>query len=1360
MHPEPALFTRPASANQIRYVKAELAGAGSYMIPLGHLVQGPLDRDRLAGAVRALVLRHDALRTCFAVADGVILAQVHAAPQFQLHVVVMADETLAAFRDIAVPLIFARVDPLGPGSLIRVIAADLGDRWRFTIAAHHAITDGFSRGAMNKELLKLYAGEDLPPARSYYDFAPPPRALSSAAQDLVAGLPPPVRLIGDTSGSGAAGQVVERAFDGLSGSLRALGKSTGATRFGVMAAIYALGLRGYCGENGISTFFQTEGRAAQGAPNSVVGPFSNTLPLDLTIDMDAPFGVFAARLSARVRDTVALDAEPLLDRVLSEGKAPGVSINMFPPAARIRAGTLAVGPREFLDRRTEFDLNLVWAEDENTMTARAFFDGAQLSGDRARLFLDGQARLLAAALADPQSACRDILRAARRGHEVMVPATNPGPAPAGRMHDRFFATASRSPDITAVITATGRISYGDMALRARRILAGLRAAGIGEGDSVAILAQRDPAVVAAMLGVSASGAAFALIDATYPVARMELMIERSGCRHIIAADASLPPDLAPKVTVVVEAPDPAPLSEIASGPARAMACHMFTSGTTGRPKLVTHPDTTLLRFVDWQAATLALDRPICTLMMAGLAHDPTLRDVFLPLTRGGAVAIPAPDELMRPVALRALLAQAGCNVVRLSPTTARLLTAGLDRPQDLGSLKAIFWGGERLPQAQVREWAGHVPGVRQFHIFGTTETPQAFLYHEIDPAAAWSRGIPIGRPLPWTGVALVDQDGAPVATGEVGEIVAALADPVIGVTAGCGVPGLPAPCHHFTGDIGYQMPDGQIHFVGRRDGQVKINGFRVELAEIEYAAEAVTGVQRAHARVHDDRLLLFVEAGGTTVTEQGLRAILSRSLTAYMLPARIMVTDRFPGTPNGKVDGPALVALMDSPAPIATDAPRGPQEIQLAALFAARTGRRNIARGHTLEDLGADSLSTIELQLDLEAEGFVLPQDWVFLPLSDLARRGSPDSGPAPAAPRRTSRIESFVLLRTLAIVAVVFAHTGYAWTGGASIALFVLAGFAFSRLQLNAIARDDHAGRVWALVARLIVPLVLMSGLYVAVNVYRGIGTPLSSLLFYHNLRSLIGGLTEGSRTSAAGMSWLWFLHVYLQSFAILGILLGFAAPRRQLRADPWRATLVFLLIVEATGLLVITGLVITGLVTTGLVTTGLARGAATFGAVASLLHQSPLAILPFMAIGALLAQAQTRARTWVTLALALGHFGLVRMIYPDHGEAWWVVALLLCAFVPTVTLPHLPARAVVIVSAHSLMIYLAHPIAFLIFYKFFGASGLAGMGNILFQIATGIILGIAMRRFLDALGVQRLAGLRASFSRHAEGSAIPERD
>ena len=1338
----------PASSNQVRYVLAELSGTGSYMIPVGHLVEGPFDELGFRRAARALVLRHDALRTRFQVADGGVRAVVGAEPEFRLHLNRMSDAGLSAFRDWALPLIFEDVDPREPGSLIRFLAADYGDRWRFTIAAHHAITDGFSRGTMNKELLKLYAGEALPDARSYYDFALPfsrGAAVSGEVAALVGDLPSPAQIVGDgvAGDTETAGQFVIRSFEAQQGELRSVCKGLGTTKFGLLTAVYTLALSRFSIGDGVSTFFQTEGRKALGAPTSVVGPFSNTLPLSADTDPDRAFGDLARDLADLTKRTVALEAEPILDATIAAGKAPGVSINMFPPAGSVMAGDLTIGPREFLDRRTEYDLNLVWSEDQGVLNARAFFDAATLSEERVTLFLDFLSRILDAVIADPDRPCRAILRAAREGHESAAPRTGRDPGPETRLHERFFALAETAPDAVAIVTSRGTMSYRDLAGRALDVLGSLQGQGVGPSDRVAILAERHADLVAAMLGVSASGASFAILDASYPAPRLRAMLEQLGARWIIEAGADTPAELLslPVERVVVfegARREAAPVD----GPPRAEVCHLFTSGTTGQPKLKTHPDKTVQRFVEWQADTLALERPIVTLMLSGVSHDPTLRDMLLPLSHGGSVAIPDAREMRDPEVLRRLVDGAACNVVRLSPTTARLLTAGMGPGATFASLGGIFWGGERIPYTVVDQWREIAPGARQFHIFGTTETPTAFLIHEIEPGAARRRHVPLGRPVPWTGVRVIDEAGLPVAFGEVGEIVAELADPVKGVDCRFPAAGQDPDCQHCTGDLGYMTPDGLVWFLGRRDGQIKINDYRIEPAEIEAVAEQMPGVRRAVVVPEEGHLRLFVLSEASNVTEAAVRRFIGRFLPGHMVPGRATIVDHIPATPNGKVDRAGLLAMPGRAAAPRADrapeAPSGQAEAAIAAVFARHSGLAVRDRDQSLFDLGADSLAAIEARMELEALGADLPDDWQWQPIRALGlrTRTAPAPGERRASAMEPARVDADVVLRALAILAVVAAHTDMEVLTGASIVLFALAGYAFGRLQLPAILRDDHAGRVWALIGRILVPLVPMSLLYAAftsdLRFDPNFLDNIPYILPVRNYLDAFAAMATGRAEPSLYLVWLWFLHVYLQMFLVIGLLLSVPRLRRVLAEDAWRSLAVFFIVAEAISLAAVLAL---------------SDAVGGFASAATVMDKSATTILPFLIVGALFAWAKSPGRRAVSLALALAHLAYVNAVFPEHSEAWWLFALAACWLVPFVTLPRFVANGVVMIAAFSLMIYLIHPAVGNVVRVVAGDGALANAISFAVQLGAGVLAGLAMRPVLDRIGLARLARRRVSF-------------
>ena len=1336
----------PATPNQNRYVKSELTGAGSYMIPLGHVVQGALDLDALKQAAAQLVARHDALRTSFRLSDGVVSAEISAKPHFQFHHCSLTDDSLSAFRAWALPLVFDRVDPRVPGALIRILVADLGSQWRFTIAAHHATTDGFSRGVMTKELLKLYAGETLAPAQSYYN-----PALSAVADPvdiaqvdaLVKALPKPVRMIGDgvdAEGEASAGHVMERKFADLSKPLRKSVKSLGLTRFGLFSAVYALGLCGATGASRVSSFFQTEGRKVMGAGTSVVGPYSNTLPLDLSVDLDRDFAGFVQVIAARVQHVITLERAPVLDAVLAADKGPSVSINMFPPAAKVSAGDLEVGPREFLDRRTEFDLNLVWAEDRGVLSARAFYDKAHLSDARVGLFLDQQARLLEAVLADPTASCREILSRARAAAPAILPQAKADSAPLTRLHTAFFEWVKKTPEATALVTLDQQISYRELSDRMFARLAGLQSAGVTPEDCVVIYAARGPELVEAMLAVSASGASFAIVDETYPRARVERMLARLAARFVIEAGAQLPKGLRGGVTFVTPLTAPLETPRIINGAPRAIAYHMFTSGTTGEPKLISHPDETLQRFVRWQSEKMALETPIVTMMMAGLGHDPTLRDVFLPLSHGGAVAVPSATDMQDPATLRALMTAARCNVVRLSPASGRLLSTGAASGHMFDDLRGVFWGGERLPQAVVQEWRHRLPAhARQFNIFGTTETPQAFLFHEIHVDAPPARDIPLGQVLPWTGARVLAEDGMPVAHGEVGELVADLADPIQGAhdpfaAFEGGVK------RHFTGDLAYMMPSGDVTFVGRRDGQIKLNGYRVELGEIEAYSEAVNGVKQAKALVFEDRLLLFVLSCAKD-TPRALKAHLAQNVPSYMVPAQIVALPQFPATPNGKVDTGALIALARQERSIENlpeDTPlSGQAEMLIAQTFARFSGRKVAGRSQSLSDLGVDSIGVIEARLELEAAGVTLPDAWQWLPISELAALQPQEQ--ALSAPVKSllgmGRIDTFVLVRAVAIIAVVAFHNGIHVPLGASIILFVLAGFSFAKLQLPAILREDHAGRVASLLTALMVPMVAISLIYFAKHTFVDNTSHLSTILPYRNLADFYEFSVLERDPYPIELFWLWFLHAYLQMFLFIGFLLCFSRIRAALRADMWAAMVVFFCLTEAVGV----GTIL-----------ALAAWTGDFDQTSTYLLSWPTTLLPFLAIGAVFACAHSTRRVVITLGLGVLHCAVAALFYHSHGENWWLLALALCIFVPHTKMPRIVVSIVVVLAVHSLIIYLSQHGSGSLFIGLMGA-GEYPVAMMVFQLCFGVALGMVMRPLLDRLGVRRLAGVPFSFGRQS---------
>ncbi len=1333
-----ACTERAATRNETRYVLAENAGAGSYMIALGHPVSGKFHADHFESACRQLLLRHEALRTHFKMNGRRVDAVVSEHPVINLRTTRWIDASLASFRDWAVPLIFDSVDPSTPGSLLRFLVADYGDSWRFTIAGHHAITDGISRGVMNRELLKLYSGQDLPPLATVR----PPDSVHAPDQDLevtrlVEALPNSVRLFPDVTENGqskASGVFVEQSFGGLSKTVKRLSRICEATRFNVLSAAYALSLKGAAGTSELATFFQSEGRKRHGISNAIVGPCSNTLPLNLRFDPDASFVSFVQDLGHRTHAVLALENAPILERTISHEKQPTVSINYFPPAPRIAIDGMTVGPREFLDRRTEYDLNMVWSEEGGRLNGRLFYNPNRISERRAQHILQLQAAIIEAAMEQSHASGRELLAQVRGRFDTAIESPMPETSPMRALHDAFFEHAAAAPADLAIVFEQERMTYGALAQRAKAYARSLIAAGVTREMPVPILAERGPALIAAMLGVSAAGGSFAVIDSAYPVARIRLMMDMLEAKIAIRADNGRSSFSDDELVWIV--PDAGPdLSTVAEVAPRDVAYHLFTSGTTGQPKRVSHSDRTLQRFTRWQVSEAGLERPV-TVLLAGLSHDPVLRDVFLPLSHGGSVAIPGTDALTDPDALRRMISTAGVSVLHLTPAMGTMIGIGA-REWATPGVQAIFWGGARLNPDLVLDWHVRAQDAQQFNLYGATETPQAALIHRIHPGEVCD-SIPLGRDLPWTNARLLDTAGDPVGPFDVAEIVIEMADPVVGTVNHLGHQSpVPSRVHH-TGDLGFTSPEGDVHFLGRRDAQLNLNGHRIDPVEIEASAESLSGIEQACVLVSQEEpsgLYLFAADNGSGVASEQVLHSLRQRLPAYMVPKHVSVVEFLPLTANGKVDRKALQLAVNDLKQRRTNAPPvNADERFLADLLSKYTGQSSPSRDDSLVDLGADSLSLLEARFALEEHGYDLPQNWEFLPISALIqlRAAEPPISSERWSLFKLHRLDTFIVLRCLAILLIVMHHAGLPIMTGASVMLFAFAGFALGKIQMPAILNDGKTGRIWSMVVKLSIPLAVVSIFLYGQNSLRGIPPHLAMILPIENLASFIDEVVLQRDSSARREVWLWFLHVYLQMFVIIGALLAIPSLFRWLREDHWRSALSFFLASNA---------IMAGTFALAVGYGPEAQGTRTYW------EQFPTTIMPFLAIGCVFALADNWPKIRLAFSLAVLQFCMFSFVYQVHTEPLWIGSLVLAVLIPEVRLPRVMSVILASVSTQALMIYLTHWTTLLIL-KRFAQPFLPSAVQIVIALAIGVMVGRAFRPVLNALGVNRLAETKITFS------------
>ena len=602
-----------------------------------------------------------------------------------------------------------------------------------------------------------------------------------------------------------------------------------------------------------------------------------------------------------------------------------------------------------------------------------------------------------------------------------------------------------------------RWSYEELNQRANDLARRLQAAGVAVGTPVAVALERSVEYVIGVLAVLKAGGVYVPLATEYPVGRLRYMVEDSGAR-VLLGRGELPAGLEglglANVAMAVGGENGA-LSENTTadlewgGTGGEAAYVMYTSGSTGRPKGVAVPHRAVVRLVRGQDyVTFGPEQRF--LLLAPTAFDASTFELWGGLLNGGTCVV-APPGLPELEALEEL--------IRAERVTCVWLTAGLfnqvveQRPSMLAGVPQVITGGEVLSVRHVQRALELWPGVRLVNGYGPTEGTTFTCAHWIEPETlAAGEAVPIGRPLASTRCHVVDEEGERVPEGVVGELWIGGEGVALGyvndaaLTAAKFVPdrwgGGSEGRLYRTGDYVRCRADGVLEFVGRKDGQVKVRGYRVEVGEVEAQLGQHPGVRACAVGVAEGAggvkvLVGYVvwagERGGaaagerrcrqdactTTGDERGqdggssreLRSWLKERMPEYMVPSRFEWLDALPLTANGKVDRAALAGMRGAAADSAGDheAPRDELEARLARVWAEVLAVERVGvRDHFLE-LGGHSLLALSLAARLSRElGFEVPLRWVLelgtvAALADRVRTlGS--EGPAEEPVRRADR--------------------------------------------------------------------------------------------------------------------------------------------------------------------------------------------------------------------------------------------------------------------------------------------------------------------------------------------------------------------
>ncbi|HEY0733618.1 MAG TPA: amino acid adenylation domain-containing protein, partial [Herpetosiphonaceae bacterium] len=1066
-------------------------GSPFYSLPFAVRLSGQLDVAVLERAFAALIARHEALRTTFVAHDGQPVQVI--APPAPLPLPLVDLRQLPGAEREAATQKHMRAEAYTPfdlqrGPLLRTTLLQLAATdYVVLVTLHHIIADGWSIGILIRDLATLYAAcaadlpSPLPPLPvQYADFAHWQRQsltdqrlqqLLTAWIDQLHGAPTTLELPTDhprppvQSVHGATLPV--RLPQSLTQALLTLSQQHGATLFMTLLAAFQVLLARVSGQDQLLVGSPIAGRT-RAELDELIGCFVNTLVLRADLRGQPTF----VALLARVRTTTlhAYEHQELPFERLVEAIQPARDLSRSPlvqvmfalhntpqEASALPGLTLRRLP---VDSGTaKFDLALSLSETADGLVGTLEYATALFARASMERLLSHFHTLLTAIVADPQQPITTLPLLTDVQRQQLLVDWNATAAWFPRdlcLTQLVEAQAAEHPEAIAIACAEQSLTYRQLDRRANQLAHQLQALGVRPDVCVGLLLTRSPDLAIAALGVLKAGGAYLPIDIAYPPERIQFMLEDARAPILLTQSHLLQAAPAHKLrticldtdwTAIAQQPETPPRS---TATAEHLAYVIYTSGSTGRPKGVGVPHRGAINLVTWHRRTYDLSPDDRATLLAGLAFDASVWELWPYLASGASLHLPDEEIRSAPGALVEWLIAQGITICFMPTPLAEAVLAE-QRAAQL-PLRALLTGGDVL---HAHEWS-RLPFLVINH-YGPTENTVVTTCEAVE---ATSTALPsIGRPIANTQVYLLDSNLQPVPIGVTGQLYIggdSLARGYLSRPALTAERFVPNPFGgslertsagsrlYSTGDLGRYLPDGRIDFLGRIDHQVKIRGFRIELGEIEAALLRHPGLRDGVVVAREDssekRLVAYVvenleprtknledesetgsrTPGGHPVLGSTLRTFLGQHLPDYMLPSAFVTLDALPLTPNGKVDRKALPAPDGTSPEMIFVAPRTPTEAVLVDLWSDVLGAEQIGVHDNFFALGGHSLLATQLVSRIRSTLSVdLPLRQVFAAptVAELAQhiatlraddRSQPDASPIQLIDRSTPLPLSF----------------------------------------------------------------------------------------------------------------------------------------------------------------------------------------------------------------------------------------------------------------------------------------------------------------------------------------------------------------
>jgi amino acid adenylation domain-containing protein len=986
----------------------------AYTVAVAAWLTGPLRVDLLKRAWQAEVERHEALHVTFPLEVPMPVARPAPVVASCELIEVTGDSpeerranTLGLANETAEETLDLESGPIARLVLFRQSPTD----HLLLLHMHHIVSDQWSLRIMMRDLAAFYNAylaarqPELPTLPiQYADFAAWERRYSDAGgwqgqlgywRKQLAG----VRVLDMPTDrprpavQATPGDLMVRTFpDGLAESVAAFAATRSVSVPMVYLAVFFTLLHRYTAQDDL-VVGQPVGGRQNPALEDLVGLFLNTVALRVSLDGNPTFEELLQRVRAVALDAYSHQDFPF-ERLIAElspardaSRSPVVQVVFNVVNAPLGKSELEGVEWEpaVLDRKaSQFDLSFIVSTDILKATAIEY-NTDLFDPPRIERMHQHYRHLLQSAMADPTRRIAELPMLSSEEHQALIRDWNDTAAeyPSGETVVQLVEEQARlTPDAIAVISGDHSLSYAELNSRANQLARHLRTLGAGPDSLVGVGLERSTDMLAAVLGVLKSGAAYVPLDPAFPPQRLAYMIEDSGLRVLVTQESLVDLWAGTAASGIVRLDTD---SEAIAGHETAnltsltrpdhLAYVIYTSGSTGKPKGVQVPHRAFTNFLTSMRTRPGLAAGDVLLAVTTLSFDIAGLELYLPLIVGGTVVLATRDEATDGAALLELIGSHHVTVLQATPATFRLLLdAGWQETPGL----RVLCGGEPMPKELAAAMLVRAGAV--WNMYGPTETT---VWSTVDQVLADDR-ITIGRPIANTQVYVLDATLHPTAIGVPGELYIGgegMARGYMGrpeLTAERFVPDpfseVPGARMYRTGDLARFLEDGRLECLGRLDNQVKVRGYRIETGEIEAALAALPSVRDVAVVARPDatgshQLVAYVVTGAAEgANARDWRQALKATLPDYMVPGVFVPLDALPLTANGKVDRRALPD-PEHGAPDQREAylaPESDTEKAIARIWQGVLNGARVGSHDNFFDLGGHSLLLAQIRAPIQ----------------------------------------------------------------------------------------------------------------------------------------------------------------------------------------------------------------------------------------------------------------------------------------------------------------------------------------------------------------------------------------------------------